>query len=380
MTQISSQIVNATELRRVLDGCVENLLLTYRPDEVLFPYSVRLGGDPFVDDFRRPESLRYTVNTFLGLLEAARAGIGEVSTGQVTEMVDSFVRRHGDALGSDADVGLLLLVLVEIGRTGKDAVRMVDRLRATFARSTSATFDMQDLGWMIWGLAAASRADVPGAAELGRDVTSLVTREFVDPSSGMPRHVTARYRRNIVSFGSYTYFLRAMHEAARSFDDTTAHDLYLRGVRRALEIQGPQGEWPWLMDARTGIAFDVYPVFSVHQDSMAMLFLLPALDAGVPGVDEAIRKSLAWVFGANELEIEFYRYDPFFAYRSIERVERVPRLRRYVRALSYSVMKRPGAFGSASTRRNDECRSYHLGWILFAWANRVGAAPATPEA
>jgi hypothetical protein len=97
------------------------------------------------------------------------------------------------------------------------------------------------------------------------------------------------------------------------------------------------------------------------------------------GVATAIGRSLEWCFGANESRIDFYRYDPFFAYRSIERSDRAPRLRRYLRSLRYSVTKRPGAFESAgSPRLNDECRSYHLGWILYAWARRIGVAPVTP--
>src|SRR5438093_6782818 len=31
-------------------------------------------------------------------------------------------------------------------------------------------------------------------------------------------------------------------------------------------LQGPQGEWPWMIDVRSGNPLDVYPVFAVHQD------------------------------------------------------------------------------------------------------------------
>ena len=42
----------------------------------------------------------------------------------------------------------------------------------------------------------------------------------------------------------------------------------------------------------------MYPVYSVHQLAMAMLFVLPAIDS-VEGVDEAIRRSWRWVMGGN---------------------------------------------------------------------------------
>jgi hypothetical protein len=81
-----------------------------------------------------------------------------------------------------------------------------------------------------------------------------------------------------------------------------------------------------------------------------------------------VSRSLAWCFGENELAVDFYVRDPFFAYRSIERVDRAPRLRRYLRSLVPSV--RSSTFGSSDVRLNPECRSYHLGWILYAWSGR----------
>ena len=82
-----------------------------------------------------------------------------------------------------------------------------------------------------------------------------------------------------------------------------------------------------------------------------MLFLLPALDAGVQGVAAAVGRSLDWCFGANESGIDFYRYDPFFAYRSIERADRSPRVRRYLRSLA--------VFASRSGRRPSEAPRTH---------------------
>jgi hypothetical protein len=169
-----------------------------------------------------------------------------------------------------------------------------------------------------------------------------------------------------------------MHEAADTFNDEEAASLFSNGVRHAISIQGPQGEWPWMIHVGTGQPFEIYPIFSVHQDSMAMLFLLPALDAGQPRAEEAITRSLAWGFGNNELGVTFYLEDPFFAYRSIERAERLPRLRRYIRFLSYSITRRPGSFGGGRRLRvNEQCRSYHLGWILYAWAERLASGSAS---
>ena len=136
-----------------------------------------------------------------------------------------------------------------------------------------------------------------------------------------------------------------------------------------------------MIDVRSGGSFDAYPVFSVHQDSMAMLFLLPAYDLGEPRTAEAIEQSLAWGFGANELGIDFYPRSPFLAHRSVERGERAPRPRRYARSLVYRVRPRPARFAQTGVHLNPESRSYHLGWILYVWAGRPEArAPARTEA
>jgi hypothetical protein len=135
-------------------------------------------------------------------------------------------------------------------------------------------------------------------------------------------------------------------------------------------VQGPLGEWPWLLGVATGRPLDFYPVFSVHQDAMAMLFLLPYRDAGRPDAAAAIDRSFRWILGENQLGVSMVRERPFMIYRSIERRDRLPRARRYVRSLVRSRLDRPARCDERAVRVNDESRSYHLGWILYAWAGR----------
>ena len=120
-----------------------------------------------------------------------------------------------------------------------------------------------------------------------------------------------------------------------------------------------------MIDVATGSAFDLYPVFAVHQDSMAMLFLLPALADGDARAAAAIDTSLAWTSGANDLHIAMTTREPsFLAYRSIERREAMPKLRRYGR---FALRQAADPVSSQRLRLNPECRSYHLGWVLYAW-------------
>lgn len=359
------------EMPALLEGCVQNLVDTYDSRTALFPYSTSLQGGEYVNVYDHPQAVRYTINSLLGLSEAARERVPGISADDVQTMIDSFVSQQLDAVVTCADAGLLTLLLAEHRPEQTETVAVsLRRVEDHVAGRGRRELNMQDLAWAIWGASAAVRRGLPGGEASARTLFRLVTSEYVDARTWLPRHSVRRYRRNVVSFGSLVYFLRATHEFAGTFDDDTARELFARGVTRTLGLQGPRGEWPWMIDIRSGDAFDVYPVFSVHQDSMAMLFLLPAHDLRLDGTAESIIRSLAWGFGANELAIDFYPRNPFFAYRSIERKEESPRLRRYVRSLVHAATGKPGAFGDADVRLNPECRSYHLGWILYAWARR----------
>ena len=86
------------------------------------------------------------------------------------------------------------------------------------------------------------------------------------------------------------------------------------------------------------------------------------------------------MLGENELATPMIHADPFVAYRSIERAERLPRARRYLRALPRSLAGRADRpAGGKGIRINPECRSYHVGWILYAWAGRSELPSAAVE-
>jgi hypothetical protein len=362
----------------------------------LFPFSTAVVDGAYVHDYRQATAIRYTINTLLGLDEWARA-TGELAPGEVRAWTERFLGRQYDSIRSHADLGLLLVLLrEELDRAeARDALGRIERLVAS---GEARTLDMQSIAWMLWGLCAAA-AGSRAAERAAHDLFELLQRDFVDPRSLLPRHSASRLRRTAVSFGAIVYFLRSVHGYARLTGDTRAEAQFESGVRRVIEIQGPNGEWPWLTSPSSGRALEFYPVFAVHQDGMAMLFLHPALDAGLPGAREAIERSFGWVLGRNELGTSMYAHDPFRAFRSVERAALLPKLDAgsqqpraggascYLRAVRSAALGRSGVV--ASTRRvrlNPECRSYHLGWLLYVWSARLplleeiaGGAAATRD-
>jgi hypothetical protein len=174
-----------------------------------------------------------------------------------------------------------------------------------------------------------------------------------------------------VSFGAIVYFLWSLYEYSQVFHDKYAAAIFRESCLRVIGLQQNMGEWPWFINANTSRILDLYQVYSVHQDSMAMLFLLPAKESGISEADPAIKNSYDWLFGSNEMGENMIAPEPFFIYRSIRRKGTFEIRKRYVRSLLLSLSRKEGERARPSSLEiNRECRSYHLGWILFVWSGR----------
>jgi len=237
--------------------------------------------------------------------------------------------------------------------------------------------NLQELSWAILGLVtyAEQRPSDGARAQAGR-LLGLIAERYGDPRAPLPDFTASRWRRGFVSFGAIAYYLMALVRYGTGFDDGPALDRFRTITGVVTGLQGPCGEWPWFIDARRGRVLDWYQVYSVHQDAMSMLFLLPALDLELPAIRETIQRSFRWIHGANELGVDMVCEQPFLIWRSIRRRERHERARRYLRSgLSVGLAQRPEP---TMLEINKECRSYELGWILYAWAGRTDL-PAAEE-
>jgi len=365
----------------MVERAVEFLAATYCEERALFPYSSRYHDGEYASSYEHPLAVRYTLISLLGLHRALREAPRDDFRARAGELVARAAEAHGARLSSEADAGLLLLLLSEATTRPAQRAELASRVLATVAGSGARRLTMQDLGWMLWGTVAAARTGTPQAADAAAAVHALVAGDFVDRVSQMPRHALARARRRLVSFGSLTYYVRSRREWAEYAGDEQAARATDAALATALALQGPLGQWPWLLDTRRAVILDAYPIFSVHQLSMAMLFLLGVADAGSEAARSAIERSFAWVRGENELGRAIAVDDGRFVYRSLEtrprEANRFSRGIRYGRTMPRAVAHRPDEW--RRRRRvyvNPESRSYEWGWLLYAWSGRADQPPA----
>jgi len=353
-------------MKELLTETCDLLLQMYDPKEALFSYISRMEQGRLIHDCRHPLALRYTINSLAGLQEYVKYNQLDWD---MAGHIHTFVERYMDKVDHPGDQGLLLFVLSRQGH--ESAGYLFDKIKKRWAgKRKPLGRNLQDLSWLLWGVTQyLYREHCRDAEGVARNVFKLIKENYISKDSLLPSYGMLPGQRHFVTFGGLCYFLRAVFEYGRIVDDHGSQDLFNDMCQRILRLQGPLGQWPWIINTRRVAVADLYPVFSVHQDSMAMLFLLPASIFGIEGANQAIEKSLAWLSeGGNELHISMIRKEPFFIYRAMHRRERFPQVRRYIRSLGRDAKDAKNENIVKTLKINPECRSYHLGWILFVWS------------
>jgi hypothetical protein len=157
-------------------------------------------------------------------------------------------------------------------------------------------------------------------------------------------------------------------------------------ARRLVDCQGPQGQWWWLYSTQASRIVEGYPVYSVHQDGMAFLGLVEIERLGGGSFMAALELGLDWLGGANELGTSLVDGDPPLINRCIQRsgsdadgsygLSSANYRGAVARSLVPAIGRDRVAAGPEGFEVLRECRSYHLGWLLYAHALIERAAAA----
>jgi hypothetical protein len=343
----------------------------------LFPHKVRLTAAGPVTG---PPNAFYSAISVIGLLTGGvdHAWRDSIAAGRALDAVHA--AGAGSPDGMLAGTATWALALAGDARAA-GLVRDLDGRWAPRGRSS------MEIGLVVSGLVAAMDG-VPAARDRARRLADAGARELVQrwsPASGMfpahrgvrragqlrPRNVLGR---RVTSFAHQVYALHGLAAHARVVSGAVP-GCAVRTAERLVEAQGPHGQWWWMHSARDGRVLEGYPVYSVHQDGMAFLGLAPLQDLGAGDYAEALWRGLRWVDGANELGTSLVDRDHALVVRCIQRVGSradgpsglSPEMLRATQLASWGLRQAAGTHADpARLEVLRECRSYHLGWLLYA--------------
>lgn len=210
------------------------------------------------------------------------------------------------------------------------------------------------------------------AAELlsRHSAEARVFRAMPHRVSGMRSLMGAR----ITSFASQVYPLLGLSALYAHRDE--APPPALRSTAEFLAgAQGPLGQWPWLYAPSTAAILEGYPVYSVHQDGMAFMGLVPVEGLGEGAYRGELALGVEWL-EKNELSTSLVDRQPPFICRNIQRagsdadapfgISRANFYRVVARSLSPRPSRDHDTADPSTLEPLRECRSYHLGWLLYA--------------
>jgi hypothetical protein len=317
----------------------------------------------------------YTGACVVGLLsgEEDRA---EPYSGQAARALDALLRRSGER-----DPAVLATTLWGCALAGRvEGRRMVETLISV---AEPRRLSSMQLGLAVAGLAQWLRAgerDDGHTIAAARVLAGELTRRYV-PEAHAFSSIGGRGWRHpallrMTSFAAQVYPLLGLCQLAEATDAAPPPEV--KSVCDFLVLsQGELGQWWWFYSTRAPKVIEGYPVYSVHQDAMAVMALLPATRLGAGDYLDALALGLRWVSGQNELGQSLVDGRAGLIHRAIQRRggdcdglagwSRRQRGAAYVAALASRSRPAP-----SELERCSECRSYHLGWLLLAAAMAGG--------
>jgi hypothetical protein len=345
------------------------LVPMFDPDRQLFCYRLKLTPDGVI---REGLSVRYTVMALLGLHRHQTAG-GHSSI-DIGAVVRSVLRDCGwvDNIG---DAGLVLWLAAQTAPEHLNHLSSELHLASGFRRYPEALqAKTMELAWFLTGLSYATLAQTGGQPEY---LKNLATTTFELLTNNQGSHgffghqavwgsVGGLLRGRLGSFADQVYPIYALTRFAQVFGVPSGLNAAQRCADAICHAQGSLGQWWWHYDAGTGKVIQRYPVYSVHQDGMAPMALFALNEATGKDYREPIFRGLAWIMGHNELRRDLCESGSCLIWRNIHRRG----WGKYLMDLSDVISLRRDSGKPDHLSLLYESRPYHLGWLLYAFAQR----------
>lgn len=359
-------------MRELADVALRALPLMFDERLGLFSHKAMPEGDRLVNLGINPY---YSAASMVGVL--SQSDVAPESVVPVGKALDALHRECRQAAG-----GPLLGTTLWAGALAGDrrAADLVGALERSFGIEGA---ESAALGQVIKGLVVGAEtfAEVrdPALDLAGRCAAELLGRHSAEAAifRAMPRRASglrSLMGARITSFASQVYPLLGL--SALYAHRGEAPPPALRATADFLaRSQGPLGQWWWLYAPSTAAVLEGYPVYSVHQDGMAFMGLAPVEGLGEGSYREALALGVEWL-ERNELSTPLVEREPPFICRNIQRAGSDADAAfgigcaNLARVVARSLSPRPrGDRIDADPKALEplrECRSYHLGWLLYA--------------
>jgi len=353
-------------IRRMIDVARRGLPQMFLPGHRQFAFTRKRRPDGRVA--LHGTSLRYGAIAVLGARHLDDSAQREIFGGQTAGEFTARLIRSLTPQTNLGDIALVTWAAAELSHL--DLPHAVARLQSRMGAACDCY--TVEAAWVLSGLVAA-RTQLPVEREIEQARDRLLA--IASHISGIFPHWTNPAaapwtRRHVGCFADQVYPIQALARCARASGHQPSLAAAARCAEQICRLQGPAGQWWWHYDCRTGQVVEGYPVYTVHQDSMAPMALLDLHEAGGPAFDEAIRLGLSWMINATEVGRCLIDDDLALIWRKVTR-NGPARLVRQVRAASSRLHPQlrllwlNGFFRPATIDYED--RPYHLGWILHTW-------------
>lgn len=367
----------AARAMRLRDLALRALRHMYLPEQRTFAFRRRRVADGTTLE---GVSNRYTAVALLGLAAEPADVIHEVLAGHsLAEVCGHLIERVSDS----ADLGEVALALWSARALDHPAAEQaLSALRAR--RPHEGTYPTVEVAWALTAQVAPGcpvRDEQLADALAQRLMASFHSGSALFPHwpkswrAGRPPHPPRypRLRAHVACFADLVYPIQALAHYHQLRNRPDARAMAQRCADRMCALQGPAGQWWWHYDVRTGRIVEPFPVYAVHQDSMAPMALHALAEAGGGNAtfNTAIQRGLDWLDAAPELQGRSLIDEEIpVIWRKVARREPGKLVRCVQAGVSglHPALRLPAANYVFPPGRIDyECRPYHLGWILYAW-------------
>ncbi len=338
------------------------LVRMYLPDERRFIWCLRKKDGRIAPE---GNSRRYTAITLLGLIGEDPKVVQETLQGATVHDVCAGLLSDVGTVTNLGDVALTLWVANLIDHPDRRAA--ADKL--ALLEPLNPAHYVVELAWCVSALSLSTDERLFGL----RDSSAAQLLALAADHGIFPHTVDRRGARGHVGcFADQVYPIQALSYFSVATGHADALAAADRGARAICDAMGSAGQWWWHYDARTGRVLEGYPVYSVHQDSMAPMALLDVHEAGGGDYTEPLTRGLDWLARSPELNgATLVDTEADLIWRKVCRREprKLTRKLQAVASRLHARLRVPLTNTIFPPKAIDyECRPYHLGWILYAFS------------